>query len=421
MPFLGNLRAFCVIGTSLLVTLFGLGGPSHAGPPTRETDRDDSSESASKTDSSESASETDSSESASEAEPDAPPNVSTSTEIDTSLYVRSDSDHTTVVSPRIRFHQGFEHRGGETGLSLLYATDVWTSASVDIRTAASPRVTEQRDEIVVSIDHRKGPWELGLGYRLSTEPDFLANGLSLAFAWEGLARNVRLESRVTLEHDVVGRSGDPQFARPLRSLTSWFGYTQVLGRSTLMQFAVEQRSSHGYHASPYRWVGLGGPSNCSGGMTLCLPEIHPDRRARFALVGRLRQGLGKRVSVGLDYRYYADSWALQSHTLGGDLRIQAARSLLLAFEYRGYFQGRAWFYRPVYAYVPAGGFVTRDRELSTMLDHRATAALEWSHRGAHVAISSGLLLGAAIYRYREFLGLSQVFAVEGSWIGRLEF
>jgi hypothetical protein len=347
--------------------------------------------------------------------------VATSTEIDTSIYVRSDSDHTTVVSPRIRFHQGFDHRGGETGLNLIYAADVWTSASVDIRTAASARVTEQRDEIVASIDHRKGPWELGLGYRLSTEPDFLANGLTLAFAWEGLARNVRLESRVTLEHDRVGRSGDPQFARPLQSLSSWFGYTQVLGRSTLMQLAVEQRSSHGYHASPYRWVGLDGAANCSGGVALCVPEVHPDRRARFAWVARLRQGLGKRVSVGIDYRYYVDSWALQSHTIGGDLRISPTPSLLLAFEYRGYLQSRASFYRPTYSHVPSGGFVTRDRELSLMLDHRVTAALEWSHRGAHVAVSTGLLLGAAIYLYREFLGLSQVTAIEGSWIGRLEF
>lgn len=397
MPFSGYLRAFCVIGTSLLVTLLGLGGPSHAGPPTSESASDTASES------------------------DATPKVSTSNEIDTSIYVRSDSDHTTVVSPRIRFHQGFEHRGGETGLNLIYTADVWTSASVDIRTAASPRVTEQRDEIVVSVDHRKGPWELGLGYRVSTEPDFLANGVTLAFAWEGLGRNVRIDSRVTLEHDQVGRSGDPYFARPLRSLTSWFGYTQVLGRSTLMQFAVEQRSSYGYHASPYRWVGFGGPANCSGGVALCLPEIHPDRRARFALVGRLRQGLGKRVSVGLDYRYYIDSWALQSHTLGGDLRIQAAPSLLLAFEYRGYVQTRSWFYRSMYSFVPEGGFMTRDRELSSMLDHRVTAALEWSHRGAHVAISSGFLLGAALYRYREFLGLTRVVAVEGSWIGRVEF
>lgn len=390
MPFCGSVGQRGVFVHLLILLILGFGHPSYAGPPESET------------------------------EPDPTPKVSTSNELDTSIYVRSDSDHTTVVSPRIRFRQGFEHRGGETGLNMIYAADVWTSASVDVRTAASPRVTEQRDEIVASIDHRKDAWEVGLGYRLSTEPDFRANGLTLSFAWEGLARNVRLDSRVTLEHDQVGRSGDPQFARRLQALTSWFGYTQVLSRSTLMQFAVEQRSSFGYHASPYRWVGLGGASNCSGGVALCVPEVHPDRRARFALVGRLRQGLGKRVSVGLDYRYYVDSWAVQSHTLGGDLRIQAG-PVLLAAEYRGYLQSGAWFYRSAYSLEPAGGFATRDRELSPMLDHRVTAALEWSHRGSRVAISSGILVGAALYAYVDFLGLSKVLAVEGSWIGRLEF
>jgi hypothetical protein len=384
MAFSGYIWTLCVIGTSLVTALW-------AGPPPSESNAE------------------------------APPKVSTSTDLDTSVYVRSDSDHTTVVAPRIRFHQGFEHGGAETGLNLIYATDIWTSASVDIRTAASPRVTEQRDEIVASVDHRKGPWELGLGYRMSTEPDFLANGVTFAFAWEGMSRNVRLESRVTLEHDRVGRSGDPQFAKPLNSLTSWFGYTQVLSRSTLMQFAVEQRTSHGYHASPYRFVGLGGASNCTGDVVLCVPEVHPDRRARFALVGRLRQGLGKRISVGLDYRFYYDSWALWSHTIGGDVRIQASPSLLMALEYRGYVQGGAWFYRSSYPLVPPGGFATRDRELSPMLDHRLTAAFEWSKRWSRVSMSSGVLLGAAIYRYGNFLGLSQVIAAEGSWIGRLEF
>jgi hypothetical protein len=347
--------------------------------------------------------------------------VSSSSELDTSVYTRSDTDHTTVVSPRIHFRQDFEHRHGETGVNLLYLADVWTSASVDIRTAASARVTEQRDEIVAAVDHRRRSWELGLGYRMSTEPDFLANGMTLSFAWEGLSRNVRLESRVTLEQDRVGRSGDPHFARRLQALTSWFGYTQVLSRSTLMQFAVEQRSSFGYHASPYRWVGLGGPSNCSGTSELCVPEVHPDRRARFALVGRLRQGLGKRVSIGIDYRYYIDSWALQSHTIGGDLRIQASPSLLLAFEYRAYLQSGAWFYRSEYPLVPMGGFATRDRELSSMFDQRATAAFDWSRRWSKVGVGTGLLTAIAVYAYDDFLGLARVLAVEGSWVGRLEF
>ena len=92
MPFSGNIWALCVIGASLVTALW-------AGPPTNETNDETS--------------ETDSGNTS-----DKTAKVSTSTEIDTSLYVRSDTDHTTVVSPRIRFHQGFQHHGGETGLNL---------------------------------------------------------------------------------------------------------------------------------------------------------------------------------------------------------------------------------------------------------------------------------------------------------------
>jgi hypothetical protein len=68
-----------------------------------------------------------------------------------------------------------------------------------------------------------------------------------------------------------------------------------------------------------------------------------------------------------------------------------------------------------------GGFATRDRELSAMLDHRATAAFNWSHRWAKVGIGTGLLVAVAMYVYDDFLGLSRVTALESSWVGRLQF
>lgn len=349
-----------------------------------------------------------------------PKKVTIRSELDTSVYVRSDSDHTTVVSPRVHFRGSFEHRRGTTNLDLVHVTDVWTSASIDIRTAASPRVTEQRDEIVAAVEHGKETWTLGVGYRLSNEPDFVAHGVTFVGAWEGFSRNVRLDARVVLERDRVGRSGDPVLERRLHAIRSWFGYTQVLSRSTLMQLAVEQGSTFGFQSSPYRWVGLGGASDCSTAQ-LCVPEVHPDRRARFAFVGRLRQGMGKRVSTGLDYRYYIDSWAIQSHTAGLDLRVRPSESLLLALEYRAYFQSGAWFYRSHYDLAPPGGFASRDRELSSMFDHRGSLALDWSTRLARVTLGSGLLLGVALHGYDDFLGLDRVVAGEGSWVGRVEF
>jgi hypothetical protein len=66
------------------------------------------------------------------------------------IYVRSDTDHTTVITPRVRVGAPLSE---ETRLDLVYTVDVWSSASIDIVTAATRRVIEQRDEIDVSIEH----------------------------------------------------------------------------------------------------------------------------------------------------------------------------------------------------------------------------------------------------------------------------
>jgi hypothetical protein len=61
----------------------------------------------------------------------------------------------------------------DTDLALTYAVDVWTGASIDIRTMATPAVTEQRDELVAAVTHRSSPLTLMGTYRYSTERPFV--------------------------------------------------------------------------------------------------------------------------------------------------------------------------------------------------------------------------------------------------------
>ncbi|KIG19403.1 hypothetical protein DB30_02684 [Enhygromyxa salina] len=312
----------------------------------------------------------------------------------------------------MRFRQDF----GRTGIDFTHTADVWTSASVDIRTAASASVTEVRNELGVAVDHERGAWTFAGAYRFSRESDYLAHGPSLSAAWEGLARNVRLEGRASLSDDRVGRAGDPGFVRPLRSVALWLGYTQVLGRGTLIQIAAEQRASVGYHASPYRWVGLGGPVTCAGQAPLCVPEVVPGRRIRYAVAARARQSLARWVSLGVDYRYYIDTWRLQSHTLTGNLRFVPRAGVLLDLDYRAYLQGKAWFYQSSYSADPPTGFVTRDRELSPMFDHEVAALARWTHMfpKRRVELGVGLRAAAIVYGYHDFPGLDRVLAGEGT-------
>ena len=46
-------------------------------------------------------------------------------EVGTAVYIRSDTDHTTVIAPRLRAQLGLTE---QTKATVSYAVDVWTSA-----------------------------------------------------------------------------------------------------------------------------------------------------------------------------------------------------------------------------------------------------------------------------------------------------
>src|SRR5690606_22520195 len=58
-----------------------------------------------------------------------------------STFVRGDSDATVVVSPRAAARVALGDLG--TTVDAAYSADVWTSASIDVRTAATVPITAQ--------------------------------------------------------------------------------------------------------------------------------------------------------------------------------------------------------------------------------------------------------------------------------------
>lgn len=323
--------------------------------------------------------------------------------------VRTDSDHTTVVAPRARVRV---HASPRTQVDATYAADSWTSASIDIRTAATSVVRELRNEGTLGASHTRGRGRFGLTYRLSHEPDYLANGVSGGGELDLADRTITLSLRLAGSYDVVGRAGDTTFKAPLMSGGALLGVAFVLTRTTLLQLVYELRGALGYQASPYRFVGVGGDGSCQDPTAVCLPETHPDRRSRHALGARGRQALGKHLSLGAGYRFYLDSWRLRSHTVTADLSAAVSPRTLLTLEYRGYFQSGAYFYRARYLGPPSAGYITRDRELSSMFTHRLAVAAHqrWALRRG--AVEVGGRVGGTLLGYDEFVGLDRVKALE---------
>lgn len=329
--------------------------------------------------------------------------------------VRTDSDGTTVVSPTVRGRLALFDDA--THVDAEYTADVWSSASIDVRTAATRVVEEQRDEVNVGIDRRFDDFLVRGGYRFSTENDYESHGGVIAGSLDLAEHSTTLELRLSAEHDQVGRSGDDLFARSLDVYGARLSYTQVIDPQMLVQLAYELGHNEGFQSSPYRFVGVGGDGRCAGTATLCVPESHPGIRTRNAVVLRGRRALDDHVSIHADYRFYIDDWGLYANTVAAQVNWLHDEEGLVAIRYRFHQQGAAAFYRSTYP-APTGTllYVTRDRELSALMTHRLALSYERSimigEAGPTVRLAAAI--GGTYIDYEDFVGLTEVVAFDAT-------
>ena len=341
------------------------------------------------------------------------------------LYVRADSDETVVITPRVGLTLPIDDA---TQVDAAYVVDVWTSASIDIRTSASrviqqaqgdrvspevPPITEQRDELDVGIGREIGNARLRADYRYSTEPDYESHGGSLGGELDFADRNTTLALSLSGSLDSVGRVGDPAFDRDLRTLGAKLAYTQVLGPSTMVQGVYDLSHAKGYLSSPYRFIGIGSDNGvCEAGASMCMPETNPDIRLRHAFAVRGRQAFGDPLSGGVSYRFTTDDWGLRSHTAEVDGAWVPDPDTLIGLRYRFYVQNAAVHYQLVYDDLTPDGLYTRDKELSPLQSHRIMLDLERSWALPDDGeLRTSLGLGPTFYLYDDFL-LDQVTAFE---------
>lgn len=334
-------------------------------------------------------------------------------------YVRHDSDRTLVVSPRaFASAQALE----PVRVDAAYVADIWTSASIDIRTGATPRVQETRHELKLRGELDTGATQGSVGYRYSAEHDYWSHGIAFEVQQALANNNARLSIRGGALLDSIGQVGDATFARDLTTLSVRLRYYQVLTANTWVQLAAETRYLNGYQASPYRSVGIGGTGRGCDESALCLREAVPEERLQQAAAVTGRHALNAHFSLGGEYRFFLDDWGMRAHTLAPHISWLVGPRSTLTLRYRYHRQGGADFYRERYTDLPRAGFVSRDRELSRMRTHRL--GLDGTHLlavAAHSLLELGLSLGLVRYAYPNFVGLSQVYAVESSAAVSLSF
>lgn len=334
-----------------------------------------------------------------------------------SVYVRTDTDKTTVIAPR--WHVGAPV-ADRTRVDFVYTADVWTSASIDIRTSASKRpVTEQRDEINTTVTQEWDDFSLSGTYRYSHEYDYQSHGGTLSGSYAMAEKSTTLDFRLGATFDAVGRAGDQNFDRNVRNTNLRLGLTQLIDQNTFVQAAYEIMDSNGFNSSAYRYVGFGtsdGLCKEQPDKMYCVPERNPNDRMKHAIVASARRALGENFSLGLGYRFYLDNWAVSSHTGTVELGWLASHDLLIAVRYRFYMQGAAKHYKRRFEQSDANTMTafSNDKELSAFMSHRLALDFEkevdLDDRGHKLSLV--LSVAPSIFMYSNYAPLSQISAIE---------
>ncbi len=287
----------------------------------------------------------------------------------TQIYV--DSDHTTVVSPLVALSRD-AWKGGT--VSASYVADVVSSASIDVVSNATKEMHDFRSEITAGMTQKLANTTLSGSYIYSIEHDYESHNVNLGVAQDLFSRNTTLALGYALSLNSVGRTGDQLFHRTLDVNGVGLTLTQTLDRSTIGQLSYTFSYNNGYQASPYRFVRI---ENADGSIAYKIPETDPNERFRHAFVGGLNRHLFTDSAIQADYRFYADSWGIESHTVQIRYLVNFG-DVQLRLRERFYYQTGASFFRShYYAASELPAFVTADRELSTFWSTLTGAKLSW--------------------------------------------
>ncbi|MET0660757.1 MAG: DUF3570 domain-containing protein [Steroidobacteraceae bacterium] len=180
------------------------------------------------------------------------------------------------------------------------------------------------------------------------------------------------------------------------------GFTQVLGRNTVLRLNYSYSDSSGYLNDPYKILSVVDPvtgdtltripvGGAQGPNGLYMYESRPDSRTKQSLYAEMKHAFGKPV-LHLAYRFMTDDWGIDSSTLDARLRWPVGASSYIEPQLRYYTQSEADFYRAsIVSGRPLPEFASADFRLGNFdaitggfkFGHVTSGGNEWSVRAEY--------------------------------------
>ena len=257
-----------------------------------------------------------------------------------------------------------------------------TGATRPARQSSKPFEKTRGQAIVGFEQGLDGNTSLALNLYRSQEVDYTSNSAIVTFTKELFQRNTTLSLRGQYIMDQVGKLLDSGqlFNRDKNSIWAVGRISQVLSPTTVMDISYDALYHQGFLSDPYRTVQVFDQNNAY----TSTEERHPDTRLRHAVSGRVSKMLPE-VGASLigRYRYYFDSWQVNSHTFEVQFNKYVFNDVIAKFDYRFYAQEGADFFRERYAGSEYLGDALRtaDYKLSSFDSNNFGFSLSYLFRG----------------------------------------
>ena len=249
-----------------------------------------------------------------------------------------------------------------------YYIDYVSSASIDVVTTASP-YDEERTQWSLGVDYLRGNTTMRANYVSSVESDYDASTAAFSVSQDMFGQLTTLTLSYAYGDDTIGRSDDETFERFLKRQQYGVGLTQILTKNLITSLNVQTTTEEGYLNNPYRQVRFLDPTADIG--YRFEGELYPNTRTSNAVGLRARYFLPYRAALEAEYRYFIDTWDIESNTVSLTY-IHPWRDFTFKVKARYHDQTGAHFYRDLFSRSEETNFRGRDKELSPLQSYVLT-------------------------------------------------
>lgn len=241
-----------------------------------------------------------------------------------------------------------EEDGGGGGVAAVSGASSAVNAGSDTRHAVTLGVAHNFDNIIAVEAY----------YDYSYEKDYSSSTPTITLKKELFEKNTTLTAGYSRNSDTI--NGKFMTNEEDRTTDNFFiGLTQVLSPVTVAQLGYSHSRSTGHLSEGIRLVPLGATdaATCVD-LTVagCVAEAFPSERKRDAYLAGVNQyftkglgGLLERSAAKLTFRYYDDSWDVNSWMGEAEFYKYLDDNLIMRLNYRYYTQSKAFFVKDTYA------------------------------------------------------------------------